>query len=143
MEFDDIQLAGDASQQLDFEVFMWNDADPATGVFDVYFAYDNVAIDNTLGTIGVENDDGTKATALSFDEFTPTDGLVVCMDWSLPSTIVEITYAATFDDAFFDFMDAIVNAVSHNTDTPGSREATTSATVTVGMKQHLPIVIQK
>ncbi len=128
VEIDDIQPYDDPTQHLDLAIMSWNDIDPAAGSYDAYFAYDNVNIGDTIGTIGVENDAGDAATKFSFDNFTPTDGLVLCLDY-VGLTPVVINYEVTVDaDAAAGI---VTNEVIHNTDNPGSKPATTSADVTI------------
>jgi uncharacterized repeat protein (TIGR01451 family) len=128
VEFDDIQGFGDPSTYLDYEVIVWNDIDPRAGIYDAYYAFDNVNVADTVGTIGVENDAGTAATQFAFDNFTPTNGLVICLDY-VGATPAVITYDVTVNtDAP---AGVATNQVVHNTDNPGSQPATTSADVAI------------
>ncbi len=128
MEIDGIQAYDDPSTTLDMEVMAWNDIDPAAGSYDAYYAFDNVNVADSIGTIGVENDAGDAATQFSYDDFTPTDGLVMCLDYvGLAPTV--ITYDAVVND------DApagvLTNEVTHDTDNPGSKPATASTDLAV------------
>ncbi len=124
VEFDDIQGYQDPTTTLDYEVIVWNDIDPRAGEYDAYYAFDNVNVADTIGTIGVENDAGAAATQFAFDNFTPTNGLVLCLDY-VGATPVEITYDVTVNaDAP---QGVVTNQVVHNTDNPGSQLATTGA----------------
>jgi uncharacterized repeat protein (TIGR01451 family) len=128
VEFDDLQGYQDPATTLDFEVMAWNDADPRAGVYDAYYAFDNVTIADTIGTIGVENDAGNAATQFAYNDFTPTNGLVICLDYIGLAPVV-ITYQATVNE---DAVEGVVtNEVVHNTDNPGSQPATTSAAVEI------------
>lgn len=121
VEFDDIQVYGDPSSTLDMEIMVWNDIDPSAGSYDAFFAYDNVNIADTIGTIGAENDAGDAATQFSYDNFTPTNGLVICLDYvGLEQAVI------TFDAVVSAQSGVITNEVTHNTDNPGSKEATAS-----------------
>lgn len=143
VEFDNIQEFDNSSNNLDFEVFAWNDADPTLGVYDAYYAFDNVNISDMVGTIGVENDAGDEAVQFAYDDFTPTDGLVVCVDWATTAVPAEITYAVTVDA--YDLADlpaSITNTVVHDTDTPGSNEESTSATISLGLEYYFPAIFR-
>lgn len=122
VEFDDIQAYGDPTKTLDFQVLSWYYSVPAPGVYDAYFAFDNVNMGDTIGTIGVENDDGTQATQFSFNDFTPTNGLVLCLDY-VGLQEVTINFDVTVDAAAP--AGIVVNEVVHNTDNPGSKPAAT------------------
>ncbi|MCX6050422.1 MAG: S8 family serine peptidase, partial [Chloroflexi bacterium] len=128
VEFDDIQAFHDPTTSLDLEVMAWKTIDPSAGSYDAYYAFDNVHVADTVGTIGVENDAGDAATQFAYDNFTPTNGLVLCLDYvGLTPTV--ITYQATVNaDAP---AGVITNQVVHNTNNPGSQPATTSADLTV------------
>jgi uncharacterized repeat protein (TIGR01451 family) len=127
VEFDDIQAFQDPTTTLDFEVIVWRDALPTVAtspdLYDAYYAYDNINVADTIGTIGVENDAGDAATQFSFDNFTPTNGLVLCLDYVGAAPAV-ITYDVTVNE---DAEGVFTNAVVHNTDNPGSQPATASA----------------
>jgi hypothetical protein len=118
------------------EVMAWNDIDPAAGSYDAYYAFDNVNVADSLGTIGVENDAGDKATQFAYNDFTPTNGLVMCLDYvGLAPTVI------TFDAVVNDDAPAgvLTNAVVHNTDNPGSKPATATADLTVETQSCGPI----
>lgn len=122
VEFDDIQAYGAPGTHLDLEVMAWTDIDARAGVYDAYYAFNNVSVADTIGTIGVENDAGDLATQFAYDDFTPTNGLLLCLDY-VGATPVEITYDVTVNaDAP---AGVVTNAVVHNTDNPGSQPATT------------------
>ena len=128
VEIDDIQLFGTPTQHLDLGILSWNDIDPSAGSYDAFFAFDNVTIGDTTGTIGVENDAGDAATQFSFDDFTPTNGLVLCLDY-VGLTPVVISYDVTVDaDAP---VGVVTNEVIHNTDNLGSKPATASADLNI------------
>ncbi len=128
VELDDIQAYDDPATTLDLEVMAWNDIDPAAGSYDAYFAYDNVNVADSIGTIGVENDAGDAATQFSYDDFTPTDGLVMCLDYvGLTPTVITFD-AVVNDDAA---AGVLTNEVTHDTDNPGSKPATASTDLTV------------
>lgn len=128
VEFDDIQAFGEPNNHLDYEVLSWHNIDPSAGSYDAYYAFDNVNITDTIGTIGVENDAGDKATQFAYNNFTPTNGLVLCLDYVGAAPVV-ITYDATVNaDAP---KGVLTNQVVHNTDNPGSQPVTTSADLTI------------
>jgi uncharacterized repeat protein (TIGR01451 family) len=138
VEFDDIQAYQDPTTTLDFEVLAWKDALPTVATnplqYDVYYAFDNVNVADTIGTIGVENDAGNAGTQFAFDNFTPTNGLVICLDYvgAVPAVI---TYQATVDA---DAAEGVVtNEVIHNTDNPGSQPAIASAPLEIDRNEVL------
>lgn len=128
VEFDDIQAYDDPSTTLDMEIMVWNDIDPSAGSYDAYYAYNNVNVADSIGTIGVENDAGDAATQFSYNDFTPTDGLVMCLDYVGLSPAI-ITFDVVVDE---DATPGVVsNVVTHDTDNPGSKPATASADLTI------------
>ncbi len=142
VEFDDIQEWHNPANSLDMEIVAWYVADPlpaaAGGGYDMFYAYDNVSISDTVGTIGIENADGTVATQFAYDNFTPTDGLVVCLDLISTAVPVEITYQATVDANALG-MD-IVNTATHDINYPGTNAEEASVTIHIGIPYYLPII---
>jgi uncharacterized repeat protein (TIGR01451 family) len=128
VEIDDIQAYDDPSTTLDMEIMAWNDIDPSAGSYDAFFAYDNVNVADSIGTIGVENDAGDAATQFAYDDFTPTNGLVMCLDYVGLSPTVITFDAAVNDDAT---PGVLTNVVTHDTDNPGSKPATTGAALEI------------
>ena len=141
VEFDDIEpYPAGGGTSLDFQIWGWIPSDSSVGTPDIMFAYDNVTIADTVGTIGIENADGTIATQFAYNDFIPTDGLMVCLDYVAANFgEVTITFQVTVDP---DASGVITNTVYHNTDDPGSVEAMALVDVTVGFKVYLPVVLR-
>lgn len=126
VEFDDANVYGEPTETLDYEIVAWISADPSPGSWDIMYAYDNVNISDTVGTVGIENATGTIATQYAYDDFTPTDGLVVCLDWVYPDDPAVITFEAMIET---DVTDAfLVNTVVHDTDMLGHKPESTEFT---------------
>ncbi len=142
-EFDDIQEWGNPANSLDMEIIAWYVADPQVATsaneYDMYFAYDNVAISDVVGTVGIENADGSDATQIAYNDFTPTDGLVVCLDLISSAVPVEITYDVTVDADVVIGSD-IVNAATHSIDYVGTKTETAPASIHIGMPVYLPFL---
>jgi hypothetical protein len=135
-EFDDIQLVGDPSSQIDYEMFITEFIDDAPGEYEVTFGYDNLtgafATGLTIGSIGVENYDGSMGTQYAYNDanLALQDGMAVCFDYAVPVKPVEITFQAILTGGL-DVGDVFTNTVCHNTDNPGSEEACVDLVVTV------------
>jgi uncharacterized repeat protein (TIGR01451 family) len=118
-EFDNAQLFGDPDSTLDYEIITLYDADPSPGSYDMFFAFDNVNIDDNVGTVGIEDQVGTDASQYAHNDFTPTDGLVICLDWVYAGDPAIITYeAAVAGDVHEDYL---INTVAHSTDMVGTQ----------------------
>lgn len=136
-EFDDIQLVGDPSSTLDYEMYITEAVDDAAGEYEVTFAYDNLtgtfATGLTVGSIGVEDYNGVMGTQYAYNDAnlqSLEDGMAICFDYAIPDKPVEITYQVVVS-AGLNIGDMITNTVLHNTDNPGSQEGEASATLTV------------
>lgn len=134
VEYDDIQLFGGSASVMDFEIVMARAVDDSPGAYEIVYAYDNISSTPTTATIGVENVDGTVATALVNNgdaSAVISDGFMVCFDYVGASLDpVEITYQVTVDA---NAAGTLTNNVVHDTDNPGSMPETTSVDVIVGM----------
>ncbi|MDF1513837.1 MAG: S8 family serine peptidase [Anaerolineae bacterium] len=126
VEFDDVYPYGDATQTFDYEVMAWTEADPSQGTPDIMYAFDNVNLTTNTGTIGIENATGDAATQYAYNDFIPTDGLVVCLDWVIPGDPAVITYEAVIDKSVT--ADSLTNTVDQVTDMVGSKVETTDYT---------------
>ncbi|MCB0123596.1 MAG: hypothetical protein KDE58_15195, partial [Caldilineaceae bacterium] len=134
VEFDDLQAYNNPTTTLDMEIMVWRASNPTAGSYDLYYAFDNVHVADTVGTIGVEDPTGTVATQFAYNDFTPTDGLVICLDYVGPTPTV-LRFDAVVD-AFAAAQD-VVNVVSHQTDNPGSKTATAEAALHIESSAHL------
>ncbi len=100
-------------------IMAWVESDPTPGTWDIMYAFDNVNISDAVGTVGIEDPTGAIATQYAYDNFTPTDGLVVCIDWVYSGNPAVITYEAMIEE---DVTDAyLVNTVEHDTDMLGHK----------------------
>lgn len=101
LEVDDAYQWSDAEDptvnSMDYEYFVWRDADPKPGSADIIFAFDNVMGDwDPIGITGVENGAGTVGTMYDQDVWKPETGKIICLDWA-PAVLepVVITFQAT------------------------------------------------
>ena len=85
-----------------------------------------------IGTIGLENEDGTEGIKYAYNDAmldTLHNDMAICFDWVAQATDpVVISYQATVDA---DVPGVLTNNVVHSTDDPGSQEATASVDVVV------------
>ncbi len=131
IEYDDIQLWGGGAPVMDFEIVMTRAVNNAPGAYEIVYAYDNINSIPTPATIGVENVAGTAATALVNEgdaSSVISAGFIVCFDQVGAADPVTITYQVTVDASA---LGILTNNVVHNTDNPGSFEASTSADVDI------------
>jgi uncharacterized repeat protein (TIGR01451 family) len=134
IEFDDLEPypAGSTTDRFDFEAVMYFEVDDTPGEYEIIFAFDNLNGTMDIGTIGLENEDGTEGIKYAYDDAmldTLHNDMAICFDWVAQATDpVVITYQATVDA---DVPGVLTNNVVHSTDDPGSQEATTSVDVVV------------
>jgi hypothetical protein len=128
IEYDDVEPwpAGGTTDRFDFELVAYYEADP--GRYEYIFAYDNLIGPVGLGTIGLENAAGSFGVPYAYDDIAVTDGMAVCFDQVGAADPVVITYQVTVDASAHGIL---TNDVVHNTDNPGSMEASTSAEVDI------------
>jgi len=142
IEFDDVQLYGDPSNQYDFEVLGWRSASDAPGDYEYFFAWDNLTGDlNGPLTVGFENADGTVGQALVNNADASTvlsDGLVACFDRVVVGEQAVMTYDVTVTAALGE---TIPNSVISGVDNPGSVATTATANLFVGLGTYLPQVM--
>lgn len=120
IEFDDIQVYGAPSQTLDFQVIVEPDPNPRAGFPDIWYVYDNVNITDTIGTIGIENVDGTAASQLAYNSMTPQDDMVVCLDLIAPlADPAVLTYQAEVTDLLA-FCESVTNSAQHSVSFAGT-----------------------
>ena len=116
---------------MDFEIVMTRAVNNSPGAYEIVYAYDNVNATPGPATIGVENANGTAATAL-VNEGDATgivsNGFMVCFDQAGAADPVVISYQVTVDASSHG---VLTNNVVHNTDNLGSLEASTSADVEI------------
>jgi uncharacterized repeat protein (TIGR01451 family) len=136
VEFDNIEdYYTDAA--MDFEVIVWRELDPSIGWPDIVIAYDNVTGDwdaagpGPWGSVGLENITGTVGTTFAYDNWTPSSGDIVCLDYAVAGAEpVVITFDVTVDDT--DQLQ-ITNTVDHKADGFGMREEQASVTFDVNL----------
>jgi uncharacterized repeat protein (TIGR01451 family) len=130
IEYDNVEdWPAGTNPAYDIEMFGYYDDQP--GDYEYIMAYDNLEGDVTVGTIGLENKDGTVGAQYGFDDLDIVDGMAICFDQvQLGADPVTITYQATVDAEVAPLTELTNNAV-HNTDNMGSMEAVASDTVRV------------
>ncbi|MCD4737686.1 MAG: S8 family serine peptidase [Anaerolineae bacterium] len=133
IEYDDMEPVGGGTDRYDFEVVINSTINNTPGFYEFVYAYDNIIGQPHPVTVGVENQDGilgnefVYTAGISTPTTVITDGLMVCFDYTLPKAT--ITYQATVDAT--SNLATLTNIVQHNTDDPGSKEASTSAELAV------------
>jgi uncharacterized repeat protein (TIGR01451 family) len=131
VEYDDIQLWGGSPSIMDFEIIVSRAVNDAPGAYEIVYAYDNISSVPVPATIGVEDATGANAVSLVSQGDAAgviSNGFMVCFDLVGAMDPVVITYQATVDA---DASGILTNNVVHNTDNPGSQEASTSVDVEV------------
>jgi uncharacterized repeat protein (TIGR01451 family) len=127
IEYDDVEdYPAGSNPTYDFELVAYYEPDPSR--YEYIFAYNNLTGPVTIGTIGLENVDGSLGVQYAFNDITVTDGMAVCFDLVGAAEPVVITYQVTVDASAHGIL---TNNVVHNTDNPGSMEASTSADVEI------------
>ena len=131
VEYDDIQLYGGSPSIMDFEIVVSRAVIDAPGFYEIVYAYDNINY-ALPATIGVEDAAGANGVALVNNGDTSgiiSDGFMVCFDQIGSADPAVITYQVTVDAT--DMYRTLTNNVAHDTDNPGSMEASTSVDVIV------------
>jgi len=140
IQFTGMQPYQDPTQTIDFEVFVWRTPSDLPGEYEVYFAYNNINATLDTGTVGIENATGTDGVRYAYDDAaldTLEDGMAICFDWiSGELEPVVITYQVEVTET----AGRVLNAVTHETDNPGSQPATTYAELRVGHWYWYPII---
>jgi uncharacterized repeat protein (TIGR01451 family) len=139
LEFDDLQLVGDPSSTLDFQLLMRNSINDAPGAYEIVYAYDNLTgafTDPMTGTIGLEDYDGLRGLQYAYNDAnlkTLENGMAICFDWFLDGAPHVITFDVTVDADVEDFT-VITNTVESITDNPGAKVETSEHHLVVGAR---------
>lgn len=137
VEYDNVTAVGNSSITADFEIVVNRKLDGSEGTYDAYFAYDNVNVPDGIGTVGIENGNGTDGSLYAFND---TDvkiqsGLIVCIDYVEeypPVQPVEITFEAEVLPQTCGSPSAILtNTALHATDGANAKQETASATLNI------------
>jgi hypothetical protein len=127
IEYDDAEdWPAGANPTYDFELVAYYEASPAR--YEYIFAYNNLTGPVTVGTIGLEDRLGVSGVQYAYNDIAVTDGMAVCFDQVGAAEPVVISYQVTVDPPAHGIL---TNNVTHNTDNPGSKEASTSASVDI------------
>lgn len=79
IEFDDVEdWPAGGNSTYDIEIVAYYEASPDR--YEYIFAYDNLTGPVTVGTIGLENQDGTEGAEYAFNSIMVTNGMAVCFD---------------------------------------------------------------
>jgi uncharacterized repeat protein (TIGR01451 family) len=132
IEYDNMQLFGSGSDSIDFQMAITGAVNDATGAYEIMMAFDNIDVDSTAGTIGVENANATAGTQYTFNGVDVTNGMAICYDLVGPvfETVV-LTYEVTVDEAAEGTR--VVSELSNTVDSIGSQVVTISETVNVAI----------
>ncbi len=135
IEYDNIELFGVSGAVMDMQLVLQGPKVDTPGWYEVVVAYDNIVnTDPLIGTIGVENGDGTDAAPyLNVDDLHTviSDGHMVCFDLTAPDADpVVLTYDVKIDAGTEGTI--ITNEVSHSVDSHGGATETSSADLAVG-----------
>lgn len=80
IEFDDVEdWPAGSNPTYDFELVAYYESAPDR--YEYIFAYNNLTGPVTLGTIGLENQDGTQGVQYAYDSIAVTNGMAVCFDF--------------------------------------------------------------
>lgn len=132
LEFDGMKLfPGDGDDSIDFGVAIAGVSDDTPGVYEIMVAFDNVNVDSTVGTIGVENQTGTVGTQFMFNNVAVTNGLAVCYDLVQP----------VFETAVLSF-EAVVDDGSAGVELPVSLTSTVSVPGTEAVTETQVIAVE-
>lgn len=144
IEFDDVvdyyssepDYAAYATGVMDYEVIVWRELDPSIGWPDIVFAFDNVTGDwdwagGPWGSVGLEDITGTVGTNFAYDNWTPSSGDIVCLDYAVAGAEpVVITFDVLVEG---DSGDLVTNTALHTADGLGMRQESASAEFTVAL----------
>lgn len=127
IEYDNIYPKGSTiANSLDMNVIFRRQPSNAAGDYEIVFAYNNVNLPDQIGTIGLENADGTSGVAYAFDNVQNLEDLIICFDWT---NIEEITYA-TQVEASHNPSTLLTNLLSHYVISGGVSQIESTITVT-------------
>ncbi|MDQ2069944.1 S8 family serine peptidase [Natronospira bacteriovora] len=77
-----VQAYGDPNTRMDFQLYARNELSPTA--HDIVFAYDNVRVDDSIGTVGLSADGGDSYRQLAFNGASIDriyNGMAVCLNW--------------------------------------------------------------
>jgi uncharacterized repeat protein (TIGR01451 family) len=140
IEYDDVEnFRYDPSGVLytyDFEIILQRQPSDQPGRYEIFFAYDHIngPVDDV--TVGVENENGTAATAVL--PTTIQNGRVICFDraQAQPDTVTISFDAVIQPGATW----PVVNSVQHDNNLPNTRNEWASATVYRLQRNFLPFL---
>ncbi len=144
IEYDDIQLWEDPTNQYDFEIVVYPTPSDAAGDYEYIFAYDNLEGD-LMGalTIGFENVGGAIGAALvnkGDASSVISNGFMVCLNQIIVDGKETMTYNVTVDS---DAVYPITNSAVSITDNPGSVPVSTSHDLFDLLDVFLPITLKQ
>jgi uncharacterized repeat protein (TIGR01451 family) len=145
IEYDNIEFYSGSADNFDFEIVGSRAVSDAPGDYEYVVAYDNLNGDlsgNNV-TIGVENASGTAGSALvnaGDVSSVISDGFMVCYDWQAQGvTPVTLTYQVKVNSNVYPGT-TLTNIVSHVTNNPGDKVATTEFNLFIGLTTYLPFI---
>lgn len=121
IEYDDVALKSDPTKTLDFEIGYFLQPDDTPGAYEIIFAYDNITpgtFADNIGTVGVENADGTLGTQYAYNSAalaTLQNGMAICFDYAIvppPATVITFQVTVDADNTY----PSVTNIALHDTD---------------------------
>ncbi|BFM06190.1 S8 family serine peptidase [Halioxenophilus aromaticivorans] len=131
VEYDNMKLyPGDGDDSIDFEVAIMGYADDTPGAYEIMVAFDNINVDSSVGTIGVENQLGTAGTQVAFNDVAIANGMAICYDLVQPAyDAAALSFEATVDAGIADSELSV--ALTSEVDVPGTEAVTETVSIAV------------
>lgn len=146
VEMDDVNVKGNTAQTYDIEMYLAKTHDDAAGEFEVIFAYDNIVGPLDIGTVGIENGDGSVGVKFAYNDAqlaTLTNGSAICFDWTVvPAPPKMITFQVTVDEDVA--LGALTNTALHTSSQAGTVEEGAVAIVMIPAVKnlYLPVILK-
>jgi uncharacterized repeat protein (TIGR01451 family) len=122
IEYQGIRSTTNPNVSLNMEALFRRQPDDTPGVYEILYAYNNVSLPDGLGTIGIENADGTLGVQYGYNNLKDLSGLVICYDWT---TTQEINFQAQLaTDVTADGPVTLTTRVTHTVATNKSAQST-------------------
>lgn len=130
-EWENAQLFADPSSCYTFQIWI------VDGTDDIWFTYGDITGDTSFATVGFEDVAGLVGESYYYDTTgtLPTPGV----DLRIVEQTADVIYQVTVDGDLFGIL---TNQVLHDTDNPGSQQATTSVDVDVRRPVYVPLVMR-
>jgi uncharacterized repeat protein (TIGR01451 family) len=136
IQWQDAELYGDPASTYTFQIWI------TEGTDIIWFSYDTFVGDTSFASVGIENLDGTMGAMNYYDGAgTLPSSANDILAGLVPAPPITISYAVTVD-ADAPMGSYVTNMVQHQTDNPGSKVATTSFDLYIGMRIFIPEIFK-